>query len=479
MEPERTSRREGSRSDIKAGVLGNTLLNLGAIFALAAAQPAHSSAYEQAADDPGYRRYQLIDLGTLGGSKSGQVFPARTLNNRGQYIAQSSTGIPDPYDCIWDVDCSVWHGMLREPNGAVTDLGALPGLNHAIGTWITDGGWIMGLSTNGLIDPLTDFPQMRAVAWDRDGAIVDLGTLGGNASQASSMNDRGQIVGLALNDTPEDPGFAEFMNGFLPAATQVRAFLWQNGSMQDLGTLGGTSANATVINQRGQVLGLSYTDTVANETTGLPTAHPFLWSEGRMHDLGSLGGTLAIPGSFATGYFGQILNQRGQAVGTSTLAGDETWHAFLWTNGTMIDLGTLGGSFSEALAINESGQVVGRASTVASRHPFLWDNGTMIDLGVVAPCQRGSANSINSKGQIVGGLGRCTDNPADITFFSAFLWERGRPIVDLNTLLAEPSELHIEDAAIINDRGEIGGVGIGPDGEPRAILLVPLPGSIQ
>ena len=87
---------------------------------------------------------------------------------------------------------------------------------------------------------------------------------------------------------------------------------------------------------------------------------PFLWQNGTMEDLGSLGGTLSIPGSLD--HFGGIraVNESGKVAGTSTLAGDEVWHAFVWSNGgTMIDLGTLGGSTSDALAIEN--QVVGRA----------------------------------------------------------------------------------------------------------------------
>ena len=142
-----------------------------------------------------------------------------------------------------------------------------------------------------MLDPLTDFPQLRAVLWDHNLRTVDLGTLGGNSNGATSVNSRGQVVGFALNAMAEDPAIAAFFICGLPAAQQVRAFLWQGGAMHDLGTLGGNDSHATFINEPGNVTGFSSTNTQINDTTGLPTFHPFLWKNGRLQDLGSLGGS--------------------------------------------------------------------------------------------------------------------------------------------------------------------------------------------
>jgi probable HAF family extracellular repeat protein len=422
-----------------------------------------------------YPRYRLIDFGGLGGGNSSSFGPFKQLNSRGEAIAQSQTTIPDPYsaDCT---DCFVWHGVVLEHNGLITDLGSLPGRNSSVPAGISESGLIAGFSQYGVIDPPTGFAQWQAVLWNRDRRIVALGSLGGNCSTAYSVNSRGQVVGMALNSVPENGDFTSFISIDCPAATQARAFLWQNGSMKDLGTLGGSDASATQVSEGGEIVGTSYTNTLPNDTTGIPTAHPFLWKNGEMTDLGSLGGTLAVPGSFGDHSGTRVLSDSGEVAGTSTLPGDVIRHAFLWSNGKMIDLGTLGGSISDAYAINNKGQVVGRArvsDTPLVRHAFLWEKGHMSDLGTVGDCVFGTAYSINSASQIVGGLGGCTG-----TFDESALYvEKGKPMVDLNTLIYPPSAIHVDSPWNINERGEIFGSGSLPDGSARAVLLVPLPPS--
>lgn len=115
----------------------------------------------------------------------------------------------------------------------------------------------------------------------------------------------------------------------------------------------------------------------------------------RLVDLGSLGGWYARA---------EAVNDHNQVVGGGVLASGET-HAFLWVDGQMTDLGTLGGSYSYAFDINSLGQVVGNSVTASGEsHPFLWADGRMVDLGG----QYCSAGAINDLGQVIG---NCSGRP--------------------------------------------------------------------
>jgi probable HAF family extracellular repeat protein len=417
-----------------------------------------------------HHRYKLIDMGTLGGPNSGQVGGGQTINNQGAVIAMAGLNKPDPFgpapNCLQD--CSVWQAIEWQ-RGIVTPLGALPGDDNSIPTWISSHGLIAGMSENGLIDPLTGFPQLEAVIWKPDHSILGLGTLGGNSSQAFSINDRGQTVGVALNTIPDQ--FAPFMNG-VPAATQARAFLWEDGAMHDLGTLGGDDAAAYIVNERGHVVGNSFTNKAVNSTTGLPTVHPFLWRNGEMLDVGSLGGTKSVQAAICCGGIG--LNNRDQVTGTSTLPGDKVRHPFLWEHGVRRDLGTLGGLNAESFFITESGMVVGRSDVSLSskdHHAFSWtDEGGMKDLGTLATGPCSTAYAANSRGQIVGDAGICGVGGA------AFIAEQGQHMVNLTKLVLPGSDLTLQAVAYINEAGEIAGIASLPNGDSRAVVLIPCDG---
>src|SRR6516225_9538922 len=413
-----------------------------------------------------HHHYKLVDLGTFGGpSAYGSINGPglQLINNSGVVSSFADTAMPDPNapTLCYVPDCFLSHAFHWQ-DGVLTDIGALPGENSSASGPINERGWSVGQSQNGVMDPLLGIPETRATLWI-DGRIVDLGTLGGNASLASSLNKEGIVVGISQNNI-SDPV------SLFGMGTQTRAFLWQNGVMHDLGTLGGPDAVALAVNERGQVVGYSFTNATPNPVTGVPTTDTFLWDHGTMIDLGTLGGTDANVGPSPT----LVINNKGQVAGTSNLPGDVNFHAFLRDRGTLLDLGTLGGHFSTAYWINDAGDVVGGATTSGDPpgHAALWRKGKITDLGTLDGDCFSQANAINSKGQIVGLTFSC-----DTGIARAVLWEEAA-IIDLSTLVPANTNLFLAEAFNINDRGEIlcrclpAGVPNGELGE-HVCLLIP------
>jgi probable HAF family extracellular repeat protein len=427
-------------------------------------------------------RYKLVDLGTFGGRAS-YVNPPWSLgahyqmNRHGVTVGSAATSVPSSFGCPFcnGLDGQVFNVFhaFKWSGGVLKDLGALPGeLTNSVATSINAEGSVVGHSENGKIDPLTGTRELRAFLW-RDGKIRSLGTFGGNHSFVGDINDHGQIVGYALNTTP-DPfswiGVFLECPDTLPSctsnSTQTRAFLWENGHKRDLGTLGGPDAVAGSVNERGEVIGVSYTNSTPNLTTGRPTVAAFLWRRGKMIDLGNFGGRF-------TGI--TQINNRGQVIGTSNLPGDEFWDPYLWEDGKLIDLYTssVGGNPYTVNAINDAGQLVGAGAF--GDHPYdayLLERGVANDLGFLEGDCYSEAIVIGSKGQIAGESYPCT-----LDSQRPFIWQDGT-MYDLNDVIQAPSGFRFTQAFVINDRGEIGGIGTPPGCDfdedcGHAMVLIP------
>ncbi len=290
--------------------------------------------------------------------------------------------------------------------------------------------------------------NFHAFVWSR-GAMATPVSLGNSFSTARGINDLGQVVGG--NSTPNGTSLA---------------FLLDRGLLTNLDVPAGTTYSlAAAINNQGQV--------IVNTRAGV-VATAFRWDHGDRREIPSLAGFVEA----------HALNQLGQVVGESSPGGNVLDHAFLWSGGQSIDLGVLPGgetggncgycvapNFSNATAINDSGEIVGQSAAAGQvLHAFLWRGGGMDDLGTLPGDNRSYASSINNRGQIVGWSGHATGVTIDYT--RAVLWSQGT-IVDLNEYLPANSGWTLDIAVAVNSSGQITGTGH-RNGLARPFLLTPI-----
>jgi probable HAF family extracellular repeat protein len=346
------------------------------IFAITvlAALPMSLELYAQnVASGTGRIRYSAINLGTLGGTMSNGF---GGVNNRGWVTGDANlAGDQNEHAFLWR-------------DGVMTDLGTLGGLNSSVPLPVKDDrGLVVGVAQTATVDPLGEFwgttfvctssvicqgsqNLERGFVW-QNGVMTALPTLGGNNNAALGVNNLGQIVGAA-ETANQDP------NCVPPQVLDFEAVVWgpNLGQIEVLPVFPGDSvAGAFAINDQGQVVGASG----PCQFLAPPFRHAVLWQHDTVTDLGSLGGVMF---NAANG-----INNLGQVVGQSDLPGDAVTHAFFWQKGVMTDLGTLpGDSNSIAFDINDKGQVVGISCDVTFNcRAFLWQNGVMTDLNTLIP----------------------------------------------------------------------------------------------
>jgi probable HAF family extracellular repeat protein len=430
-------------------VVASAVMAVAAVPAASAGAPSDRGGHSRPPQPPSY---VFVDPGTFGGPLNFLNWPGIPVTDNGVLVGAADTTIADTDYPEFSSD-PVLAQAFAWRDGRLINLGALPGNNSSGVFAMNNRGVGAGYSENGLVDPSTGGPAVNAVLF-KHGRVVNLGTLaGGYESFAFTINDRGDVAGFASN------GIADPFSMF-GWPTQTRAFVWRHGVMRDIGTLGGPDSAPEWLNARGQLVGESYTSSTPNAATGIPTMHPFLWTRGRMQDLGTLGGTRATAAR---------VNNRGQAVGNSNLAGDRVHHPYLWDrNRGLQDLGTLGGDSGFANWVDDQGDVVGVADLPGSQvsHGFLWTHGKMRDLppAGAAPCS--SATAINDSGVLVGDTNDCHDNS-----IAAMVWRHGHA-ADLNTLIA-PTSTHLTKALYLSERGEIVGESVLANGGHHMFLLIP------
>ena len=265
---------------------------------------------------------------------------------------------------------------------------------------------------------------------------IDLGTLGGQSSFATGINNRGTVVGRAQTPDGVYHGFAwrhgkmTDLGQFNPMRINDRGqivgtrddvdgtFLWSRGRLVPLGN---SISYPIGINERGQILG--------QQTGANGLSRPVIWSKGKVR---------VLPLDTASG-----INNRGQVSG-GRLVDAGGFHASLWYRGKVTDLGAAAFNRSNTYAINSRGWVIGwRFSAQQDERATLWRHGVSTDLGTLGG-DSSTAVEINDRGVILltSHLPDGTEHPA--------LWRRGA-LTDLSAAGVEG------DLAGYNNRGEIAG----------------------
>lgn len=289
-----------------------------------------------------------------------------------------------------------------------------------------DGATGSGTSTHPVI--VFDAAERKSIAgYD----VFDLGTLGGNSAKPLDFNDYGKVVGSSLT-----------------ASGKTHAFVWDNGVLRDLGTLGHEHSEAERINNAGLIAGTVW-QRFSNDYDDGRNAIAATWLDG----IGATLDSTSTVGSYAV-----AVNESGEIVWT--VAGHEDPSAWLWSRGAWHPLGLTYGS-----SINEHGQIVGSSGAVYGgdspgliRHAFIWENGAKRDLGLLGftpcglypdrNCGYASATSINESGQAVG-FSTAADGSVH-----AVLWDH-TTIRDLWTIPSVPT--YSTSRVVINDQGQVAG----------------------
>src|SRR5215831_2012479 len=298
--------------------------------------------------------------------------------------------------------------------------------------------------------------------------ITDLGSLGGGVTRGLAINASGQVTGDSVSSQlVQVPCPPQKYGGAKKCFTHPDdAFVWGNGTMTGLGTLGGNFSQGVAINGSGEVVGSS-----SGKSPG--TGGAFLSNGHGMHQLSapavaygindsgqiagqcrntqllqsyacvvsSNGAITALPESNPSIECLEIntipgITPAAVAINNGQILGNCFLNtAVVWTNDTPTVLPTLGGGSSTGTAISGNGQVVGTSQTsTGAEDGFLWSNGTMTDLG-----SNFSPAAVNDNGVIVGGQ---------------FVDSNGT-LQNLNNLIPAASGYQIQNATGINDNGQI------------------------
>lgn len=257
---------------------------------------------------------------------------------------------------------------------------------------------------------------------NRGKGLVNLGALGGAASSAVAINDKGQVLAH-----------------WTTAGGQTRGLLYHHGKARDIGTVAGWRTTYTDINNAG------FITAYASEPDSFDGPRGFLRApNGQFTNIGFL--PVDKPHTYA-----YAINNGKQITGSSGPLEfpEQPLRAIVWSKGVMRDLGDFGWSPNSGLAINDCGQVTGYMSLQEGFHArvaFLYTHGRLLNIdGRPDTEQRSSAGAgINNLGHVVGSSNH----------LSGFVY-RGRRMQSLNALIDPAAGWDIQNPTAINDAGQI------------------------
>jgi probable HAF family extracellular repeat protein len=301
--------------------------------------------------------HTVQDLGLLSGF---DLSRGTDLNNRGQVVGWLETSNDVSRGFLWD---GGEMKLLGKESWTESLASSINNHGEIVGSMRIDGGrHSFLLRTNKYLDlgEIDRFPRLG---------------MPGSFVAGGAINDNSHIVTRLT----------------IPDGNQ-RTALWSAGSPAFFGVLAdGRLCSGAAINNHDHIVGQVF-DSNSH-------SRPFLWRNGEFTDLGSLGGTRASATE---------INDQGAVIGWA-LPTDATLreaHAFVWNEQDgMRDLGTLGGRSSRAYGLNRHGQIVGYSHTAENSYvPFLWEQGELRNLNdLVADSSWNliSANAINDRGEIL------------------------------------------------------------------------------
>ena len=319
--------------------------------------------------------------------------------------------------------------------------------------------FVVSNNNQGWVDGTSDLPGNKSFhpfLWI-NGVIKDLGTLGGPNASVGAMNDRGDVT-VGGSDTGKPDPLGEDFCGFGTHETCL-SFVWRHGHRTLIPTLGGNNNDVNGITNGGLVLAIAETTVHGNcVAPQILTYEAFTWEPdtGKIHRLRPLKGDVVSEGF--------SINDNGDEAGYSGACGTGEGdafvqnHAVLWRRGKPTKLPTLGGTVGNAVfGINNHGQMVGWSALRGDKtaHAVLWQNGRVTDLGALPEDHFSVGGYINDAGQIA--VTSCKNLSAYINNkCRAAVWQDG-VMTDLNAVVRPGSSLHLIGANWLNNRGQLVG----------------------